>query len=261
MSERLTDVQSRPDNRNIPLQKVGVRGVRWPIAVLDRAKGVQHTVGTFELAVDLPHHFKGTHMSRFVEVLSAHTDEFSIENLSSLLEQLREKLKATRAYLTVRFPYFVAKKAPVSRKESLMEYECTFEASLGEEFEFVLEVRVPVTTLCPCSKEISERGAHNQRGYVTAKLKCDSDLWLEEAIEMIERSASCDLYPLLKRPDEKWVTERAYDRPRFVEDIVREIALAFDKDERIYSYIIEAENEESIHAHNAFAVVSRVSRP
>jgi len=257
MSERLTDVQSRPDNRNIPLQKVGVRDVRWPIAVLDRAKGVQHTVGTFELAVDLPHHFKGTHMSRFVEVLSAYHDEFSIDNLSLLLERLREKLKASRAYLTVRFPYFISKKAPVSRRESLMEYECAFKACLGDEFEFELEVRVPVTTLCPCSKEISERGAHNQRGYVTAKLKCDSALWLEEAIEMIEGCASCDLYPLLKRPDEKWVTERAYDNPRFVEDIVREIALAFDRDERIYSYSVEAENEESIHAHNAFAVVSR----
>jgi len=257
MSERLTDVQSSPDHRNIPLQKVGVRNVRWPMSVLDRAKDIQHTIGTFELAVDLPHNFKGTHMSRFVEVLSAYHDEFSIGNLSPLLENLRDKLKASRAYLTVRFPYFIAKKAPVSGKESLMEYECAFNAALGEEFEFELEVRVPVTTLCPCSKEISDRGAHNQRGYVTAKLKCDSALWLEEAIEMIEKSASCDLYPLLKRPDEKWVTERAYDNPRFVEDIVREIALAFDNDDRIYSYSIEAENHESIHAHNAFALVVR----
>ena len=207
MSERLVDVQSSPDHRKIPLQKVGVRDVRWPMSVLDRAKGIQHTIGTFELAVDLPHHFKGTHMSRFVEVLSEHHDEFSIENLSPMLSQLRETLKSDRAYLTVRFPYFIAKKAPVSRKESLMEYECAFKASLSEEFEFELDVRVPVTTLCPCSKEISERGAHNQRGYVTACLKCDSQVWLEEVIEKIEQSASCDLYPLLKRPDEKWVTE------------------------------------------------------
>jgi len=261
MTDGLKDVQSSPDNRNIPLQKVGVRGIRWPMAVLDRAKGVQHTIGTFELAVDLPHHFKGTHMSRFVEVLSGYRDEFRVVNLEPLLAHLREKLKAGRAYLNVRFPYFVAKRAPVSLKESLMEYDCAFSACLGEAFDFELEVCVPVTTLCPCSKEISDRGAHNQRGYVTARLKCDSSLWLEEAIEMIENSASCDLYPLLKRTDEKWVTEHAYDNPRFVEDIVREIALAFDQEPRIYGYTIEAENLESIHAHNAFAMVARGHQP
>jgi GTP cyclohydrolase I len=257
MSDSLKDVQSSPDHRNIALQKVGVRKVRWPMSVLDRSKGIQHTIGTFELSVELPHHFKGTHMSRFLEVLSAHKDEFSIENLPNILSALKSTLKSQKAYLEVAFPYFIAKKAPVSKRESLMEYECVFRASDGEEYDFELEVRVPVTTLCPCSKEISDRGAHNQRGIVTARIQCDPELWLEEVIAMVEQSASCDLYSLLKRPDEKWVTERAYDRPRFVEDIVREVALAFDKDPRIHSYTIQAENEESIHAHNAFAFVAR----
>jgi GTP cyclohydrolase I len=254
----LPDIQGGHDDRNIAIEKVGVRNVRWPMAVLDRAKGTQHTIGTFSLLVDLPHHFKGTHMSRFIEVLGEHKDEFGIESLSGLLATLRAKLKAETAYAEIRFPYFIQKKAPVSKQPSLMEYECAFFASqTATSFEFSIEVCVPITTLCPCSKEISERGAHNQRGIVTARVRCEPDLWLEEIVEAIESCASCDLYPLLKRPDEKWVTERAYDNPRFVEDVVREVALAFDREPRIHSYEVEVENQESIHTHNAYAYVRR----
>jgi GTP cyclohydrolase IB len=259
MAQELPDIQAGRDDRNIPIQKVGVRNVRWPIAVLDRAKGKQHTIGTFSLLVDLPHDFKGTHMSRFIEVLSAHKEEFSIESLSALLVTLRRQLKANTAYVEIRFPYFIQKQAPVSKQQSLMEYACAFLASEteGGGFDFNLEVQVPVTTLCPCSKEISERGAHNQRGIVTARVKCEPELWIEEIVEAVEACASCSLYPLLKRPDEKWVTEHAYDNPRFVEDVVREVALAFDGDPRIHSYEVEVENEESIHTHNAYAYVRR----
>ena len=256
----LVDVQSSRDKRNIPIDRVGVRGVKYPITVLDRANKTQHTVGDFTLTVDLPHHFKGTHMSRFIEVLSEHTEAVSVHAIPKILQGLKDRLHAEVAHLEVKFPFFMKKHAPVTRKASLMEYCCGFSATSNAEQDFLMLVQVPVTTLCPCSKEISDRGAHNQRGVVTAHIRFRDHLWLEEIIEMIESRASCDLYPLLKRPDEKWVTERAFDNPRFVEDMVREVALAFDQDERILSYEIEAENFESIHAHNAYACLRR-ARP
>lgn len=256
-STTLVDIQSSRDPRNIPIDKVGVRGVKYPIMVLDRAHENQHTIGNFTLTVDLPHHFKGTHMSRFIEVLSVHSDAISVHAIPKILQGLKEKLHAETAHLEVTFPFFMKKAAPVTGKESLMEYECGFSAASNHAEDFVMTVQVPVTTLCPCSREISAYGAHNQRGIVTAKLRFKDHLWLEEIIEMIEASASCDLYPLLKRPDEKWVTEHAYDNPRFVEDMVREVALAFDADDRIVSYEIEVENHESIHAHNAYAYLAR----
>ncbi|MCA1947924.1 MAG: GTP cyclohydrolase FolE2 [Armatimonadetes bacterium] len=258
--EPLVDIQSSRDERNIPIDKVGVRNVRYPIAVRDREKIFQHTVGTFSLTVDLPREFKGTHMSRFIEVLSEHKEEFSVESIPSILNQLKERLKAEEAHLEVRFPFFKRKAAPVTGKESLMEYDCGFIAAGNSHYDLVMEVKVPVTTLCPCSKEISDRGAHNQRGIVTARLRFQGVLWMEEVIEAIERCASCDLYPLLKRPDEKYVTEHAYDNPRFVEDMVREVALAFERDDRVVWYEIEVENQESIHAHNAYAYLQRDKR-
>lgn len=254
----LADIQSSQDDRNIAIDRVGVRGVKYPIVVLDSEQETQHTIGDFTLTVDLPHHFKGTHMSRFIEVLSEHRREVSVKGIPGLLKALRERLDAEVAHVEVTFPFFIEKKAPVTGKPSMMEYACTFTAQLDGRMDFVLQVQVPVTTLCPCSKEIADYGAHNQRGVVTARVRFKGHIWLEEVIRMIEESASCELFPLLKRPDEKWVTEKAYDTPRFVEDVVREVALRFDAEDRIVWYEIEVENHESIHAHNAYARLERM---
>lgn len=256
-SNSLPDIQKSPDTRNIAIDRVGVRNVKYPIQVLDRSNGKQHTIGNFTLTVDLPSEFKGTHMSRFLEVLSEHGNVISVQVLPRILDELRLKLKAAKAHIDVTFPFFMEKVAPVTGKTGLMEFECGFFSEINGSFDVTLYVKVPVATLCPCSKEISQYGAHNQRGWVTAKLKTNDHVWLEEVIEMIESSASCALYPVLKRPDEKWVTETAYENPRFVEDMVREVALKFDKDARITSFEIEVENEESIHAHNAYAYLAR----
>lgn len=253
----LPDIQKTPDERNIYIDKVGVRGVKFPIMVLDRSQERQHTIGDFTLTVDLPSHFKGTHMSRFLECLNDHGREISVHNLPKLLTNLREKLTAEKAHVAVRFPFFVEKKAPVTGKSGMMALDCGFDAEINGKFVASLYLRVPTATLCPCSKEISEYGAHNQRGWVTVKVKANDHVWLEEVIDMIESSASCALFPVLKRPDEKWVTERAYENPRFVEDLVREVALKFNADDRIREYEIEVENEESIHAHNAYAFIAR----
>lgn len=259
-AEALADIQSSPDYRNIDIDKVGIRNIRYPILLLDRSKGTQHSIGTFTLTVDLPHAFKGTHMSRFVEVLAQAHGEISVRSIPEVLQILIQRLDAASAHLVVHFPFFMEKKAPVTGRESLMVYDCGFDAAAGAEEDFVMIVKVPVTTLCPCSKEISDRGAHNQRGLVTARLRFDGLVWLEEVIETIEACASCDLYALLKRPDEKYVTEHAYDNPRFVEDVVREVAAAFDRDDRIRTFEIEVENFESIHAHNAYAYLKRDKR-
>lgn len=255
--QSLPDIQKTPDQRNIPIDKVGVRKVQFPIAVLDRANDRQHTIGDFSLTVDLPAEFKGTHMSRFLEVLSAHNREISVKALPDFLQTLRDRLKAQKAHLEVRFPFFMAKPAPVTEKVGQMPYECGFDADYNGGFHITLFAKVPVATLCPCSKEISAYGAHNQRGWVTVRVNASDHIWLEEIIEMIEGASSSPLFPVLKRPDEKWVTEHAYDNPRFVEDMVREVALAFDSDERITSFEVEVENEESIHAHNAYAYLKR----
>lgn len=253
----LPDIQKTPDTRNIPIDKVGVRGVKFPIVVLDRSNDRQHTIGNFTLAVDLPSEFKGTHMSRFLEVLNSHGREISVNSLPGLVHEMSQRLNAKQAHVEVTFPFFMVKKAPVSGIEGMMEFTCGFNACGNGNFDIELYVRAAVATLCPCSKEISKYGAHNQRGWVTTLVKTSSHVWLEEIIEIIESSASCALFPVLKRPDEKWVTERAYENPRFVEDLVREVALKFDSEARIISYKIEVENEESIHSHNAYAYLER----
>ncbi len=253
----LPDIQKTTDTRNISIDRVGVRGVKFPIQVLDRKNERQHTIGNFTLTVDLPSEFKGTHMSRFLEVLNEDGNFVSVKNLPNLLGKLRERLKAEKAHVDVTFPFFMEKTAPVTGKTGMMEFECGFFSEINGDFNVTLYVKVPVATLCPCSKEISKYGAHNQRGWVTVKLQPNDHIWLEEVIEFIESSASCALFPVLKRPDEKWVTETAYENPRFVEDMVREVALKFDSDPRIQSYEIEVENEESIHAHNAYAYLKR----
>lgn len=257
---QMPDIQKTRDPRNIPIDKVGVKNIRYPIVVRDRSKGPQSTVGTVNMYVDLPHHFKGTHMSRFLEVLNRYHGAISVEKIPELLSEMCERLVAETAHFEVDFTYFMTKAAPVTGKEGLMGYECGFQAAAGKTEDFVLSVEVPVTTLCPCSKEISDRGAHNQRGNVHVRVRFDDLVWIEDVVELVEASASCALYPVLKRQDEKWVTETAYDNPRFVEDMVREVTLRLQADDRITWFEIHVENFESIHAHNAYAYIERDKR-
>jgi GTP cyclohydrolase IB len=259
----MEDVQSRPDERRIAIDQVGVSNLRYPIVVLDREQERQHTVADLAMSVALPHHFKGTHMSRFLEVLNEHRGEVTMRTLPSILRELKKRLDAESARVEVRFPYFVDRAAPVSGARGLMDYECWFigEAN-GAHDDFLLGVRVPVTSLCPCSKEISDYGAHNQRGYVTLEvrsLRADEGpaafIWIEELIEVAERSASAPVYPLLKRPDERHVTMQAYDNPVFVEDMVRNVARRLQDDQRVRWFKVHALNQESIHNHSAFAQI------
>ncbi|MFZ8885981.1 MAG: GTP cyclohydrolase FolE2 [Steroidobacteraceae bacterium] len=254
----IEDVQARPDRRRIPIDRVGVKDLTHPVRVLDRSGEGQHTVARFNMYVHLPHDFKGTHMSRFVELLNRHQREVSVASFSSLVAEMTEVLDSESGHIEMRFPFFVRKRAPVTRVESLMNYEASL---IGEhrrgESQLWLRVEVPVTSLCPCSKDISDYGAHNQRSRVTLTVRPDQPLWLEELIEVAESEASCEVYGILKRPDEKFVTEKAYDNPKFVEDLVRDIAGRLESDGRIVAYTIEAENLESIHNHSAYARIDR----
>jgi GTP cyclohydrolase IB len=249
------DIQSTEDNRKVKINKVGVKNVRYPIIVDDRENKNQHTIGDLDIFVELPHHHRGTHMSRFLEVLNRFHEDNLISKLPEFLTEIKQTLNAEAAYTVIRFPYFIRKHAPVSGIASLQSYICVFEASMKEEFEISIGVKVPITTLCPCSKEISDDGAHSQRSEVTVKIKFNEFVWLEELIDIVESCGSCEIYPLLKRIDEKYVTEKAYENPSFVEDIVRDITLKLQNDKRITHYIVESENYESIHSHNAYACV------
>lgn len=254
----LHDEQNTRDTRELPIDKVGVRGLRFPIQVRDRAHAVQNTIATIGMFVDLPMEFKGTHMSRFVEVLNSHGEMIHVENIPDLLSSMQQRLNANTSHLEIEFPYFITKKAPVTEREGLMDYNVRFEANAtGTEIDFVMTLRVPVATLCPCSKAISEYGAHNQRGEVTVAIRSSETVWIEDLIALVEESASCELYSLLKRPDEKAVTERAYENPVFVEDLVRNIVLRLKAHEHITWYRVEAENFESIHNHNAYACIEK----
>lgn len=254
----LHDTQSQHDARGIPIDRVGVKNLRFPLRIRDRDQAEQATVAIVSLAVDLPHHFKGTHMSRFVEVLHAHGRVLTVASIAAMPHELTEKLEAERAHVELRFPWFRMKKAPATGAEGLLDYGVIFEASAeGGKVDFVVTVEVPVSTLCPCSKAISARGAHNQRGIVTFSVRFASPIWIEELIELVEQSASCELYSLLKRPDEKLVTERAYDNPVFVEDLVRNVALRAKNHRQITWFRVEAENFESIHNHNAYALIEQ----
>ncbi|MBX7157812.1 MAG: GTP cyclohydrolase FolE2 [Verrucomicrobiae bacterium] len=257
--ERLLDKQNEADDRKLRIDKVGVKGLKHPIRVRDRAHQVQDTVAIFNLSADLPHHFKGTHMSRFVEVLNAHGREIHVENITEMLQELQRKLEAETAHIEMEFPYFLEKLAPVSQAMGLMDYQIKFFATIhGDEIDFICTVIVPVTTLCPCSKAISARGAHNQRGYVTLSVRFhEKPVWIEDLIALVEESASAELYSLLKRPDEKYVTEKAYDNPVFVEDLVRNIAVKLNAHSQIAWYRVEAENMESIHNHSAYAMIEK----
>jgi len=254
----LHDKQSERDHRELRIDKVGVRGLRFPIQIRDKAHSVQNTIATIGMFVDLPMEFKGTHMSRFVEVLNAHGNVIHVENITDILQAMRQKLHAATAHLEMEFPFFMSKKSPVSRLESLMDYVARFDASAcGTEMDFVLTVKANVTTLCPCSKAISKYGAHNQRGLVTVALRSKQIVWIEDVIAMVEASASSELFALLKRQDEKAVTERAYENPVFVEDLVRNVVLRLNAHPLVTWYKVEAENFESIHNHNAYACIEK----
>jgi GTP cyclohydrolase I len=254
----IPDVQSSADTRHLAIDRVGIKGIRHPVKVKDKSVGVQHTIATFNMYVHLPHNFKGTHMSRFVEILNHHEREISVESFEKILSEMVKRLEAKSGYIEMSFPYFVNKTAPVSEVQSLLDYDVTL---IGETVHgkprITMKVLVPVTSLCPCSKKISERGAHNQRSHVTLSIRTNQFVWIEDVIRIAEEQASCELYGLLKRPDEKFVTERAYDNPKFVEDMVRDVAAVLDKDERIDAYIVESENFESIHNHSAYALIER----
>jgi len=254
----IEDVQGRADTRRIPIDRVGIKDIFHPVRVKDRSGGEQHTIANFSMYVHLPHNFKGTHMSRFVEILNEHEREISVESFNAMLADMTTRLNSGGGHLEMSFPYFVMKKAPVSGVQSLLNYQATLAAELKDgRIETRIKVLVPVTSLCPCSKQISDYGAHNQRSHLTISAKIREHVWLEELIDVAEQEGSCELFGILKRPDEKWVTERAYDNPKFVEDIVRDVATRLNQDERIRSYVIEAENFESIHNHSAYARIER----
>jgi GTP cyclohydrolase I len=252
----IADVQSSPDTRRIAIDRVGIKAIRHPMVVADKSDGVQHTIAVFNMYVNLPHNFKGTHMSRFVEILNSHEREISVESFQTILREMTAKLETDSGHIEMTFPYFINKSAPVSQVRSLLDYEVTFigEIKNGEYF-FTMKVLVPVTSLCPCSKKISDYGAHNQRSHVSISVRTNSFVWIEDIIRIAETNASCELYGLLKRPDEKYVTEKAYDNPKFVEDIVRDIAEVLNRDDRIDAYVVESENFESIHNHSAYALI------
>lgn len=254
----IADVQNTADLRQIAINRVGIKGIRHPVKVQDKSVGVQHTIATFNMYVHLPHNFKGTHMSRFVEILNRHEREISVESYESILREMVVLLEAESGYIEMSFPYFVNKTAPVSGVQSLLDYDVTLIGEMKEgEARITMKVLVPVTSLCPCSKKISERGAHNQRSHVTITLRTNSFVWIEDVVRIAEEQASCELYGLLKRPDEKYVTERAYDNPKFVEDMVRDVAAVLNADTRVDAYIVESENFESIHNHSAYALIER----
>jgi GTP cyclohydrolase I len=255
----IADVQSSADSRQIPIDKVGIKDIRHPVRVKDRTGGEQHTIATFNMYVNLPHNFKGTHMSRFVEILNLHEREITVESFKEMLTEMTGRLEADSGHIEMNFNYFINKAAPVSGVESLLDYDVSL---IGEAIDgkirMNVKVVVPVTSLCPCSKKISDYGAHNQRSHVTVNAETQGFVWIEDLIDLVESEASCELYGLLKRPDEKYVTEKAYNNPKFVEDMVRDIATRLNSDDRIRSYVVESENFESIHNHSAYALIEHV---
>ncbi|MBS0189648.1 MAG: GTP cyclohydrolase I FolE2 [Planctomycetes bacterium] len=254
----MVDVQSAQDERKVAIDRVGVKEVVYPIRLREPGGGEQTTVANINMYVSLPHYKKGTHMSRFLEVLNDHTSEpLTPDRIPALTRAIRERLDAEEAHFEARFTYFIRKLAPVTRQSGLMDYRVTFECNANHTDDFVMGVAAPATSLCPCSKEISEYGAHNQRCVIEAKVRFKGNLWIEEVVKHLEAAASSPVYAVLKRPDEKYVTEKAFENPKFVEDIVRDLAVGLNKDDRITWYQINSENFESIHSHNAYAQITR----
>ena len=260
-STYIEDTQNMPDVRHLDINKVGIKSIRHPITVKDKTGGEQNTVAVFDMYVHLPHNFKGTHMSRFVEILNMNEHAISVESFQTILSQMVTRLEAQSGYIDMRFPYFVNKTAPISGVKSLLDYDVTFIGEIKRgKIDITVKVLVPVTSLCPCSKKISDYGAHNQRSHVTVTALINDFIWIEDIITLVEKQASCELYGLLKRPDEKYVTERAYDNPKFVEDMVRDVATQLNKESRIDAYSVESENFESIHNHSAYALIENDKR-
>jgi len=256
--DTIADVQGRPDSRRLAIDRVGIKDIRHPVRISDRSGSQQHTVATFSMYVALPDHFKGAHMSRFVHVLNEREQEISVRSFRHMIGEMTALLEADNGRVEMRFPYFINKQAPVSGVQSLVDYQVTLTGEIRDSRSNMnLTVQVPVTSLCPCSKAISEYGAHNQRSHVTVSVDSNAFVWIEEIVELVEGEASSEIYGLLKRVDEKHVTERAYDNPKFVEDVVRDIAAHLNKDERVTAYTVEAENFESIHNHSAYAQIAR----
>ncbi len=252
----IPDVQNSTDTRQLAINKVGIKDIRHPVKVRDRSGGEQHTIALFNMYVNLPHNFKGTHMSRFVEILNIPGREISVDSFKGMLVEMTGRLEAEAGHIEMTFTYFVDKAAPISGVRSLMDYEVTFIGEIRDGQPVMnLKVVVPVTSLCPCSKKISRYGAHNQRSHVTINVRTQGFIWIEDLIDLVEKEASCELYGLLKRPDEKYVTERAYENPKFVEDMVRDIAAKLNQDDRVAAYSVESENFESIHNHSAYAMI------
>ena len=249
----IPDIQNQRDSRNVPLAKVGVKGLEYPIQVLDKVKKIQHTAAKVDLYADLPRHFKGTHMSRFIEIFHQYRDDLSMPRFMDMLSDICLELEAESAFGSIDFPYFIEKKAPVSALPGIMSYRCRYQGLVSRDKHFTVAVSVPVTTLCPCSKAISDRGAHNQRGIVTVELELGPFFWIEDIIDIVEKAASSPVYSLLKREDEKFITEKAYDNPRFVEDLVRDVYISIKDLNQFPRFSVEAENFESIHNHSAFA--------
>ncbi|MBE9563503.1 MAG: GTP cyclohydrolase I FolE2 [Proteobacteria bacterium] len=252
----MPDVQGSADTRNIAIDKVGIKDIKYPVRVKDRSGREQYTIANFNMYVNLPHNFKGTHMSRFVEILNEHEYEITVESFKTMLSEMTARLEAESGHIEMTFTYFVRKEAPISTVKSLLDYDVTFIGKLVDGVPVItLKVIIPATSLCPCSKEISDFGAHNQRSHITIMVETNGFLWIEDIIDLAEKQASSELYGLLKRPDEKHVTERAYNNPKFVEDIVRDIAAKLNQDKRVSSYSVESENFESIHNHSAYAII------
>lgn len=257
----IEDVQNTVDTRHLAIDKVGIKAIRHPVVVKDKTGGEQHTVAMFNMYVHLPQQFKGTHMSRFVEILNMNEHAISVESFETILHEMVKRLEAESGHIEMTFPYFVNKSAPISGVKSLLDYEVTFIGEIHNgKIDITVKVLVPVTSLCPCSKKISAYGAHNQRSHVTVTALINDFIWIEDIIDLVEKQASCELYGLLKRPDEKFVTERAYDNPKFVEDMVRDVAAQLNAEKRIVAYVVESENFESIHNHSAYALIENDKR-
>ena len=255
----MIDIKNQPDFRKIPINKVGIKGLKYPIKVLDKTMGLQSTIAQISMYVDLPHNCKGTHMSRFVEILHLFRTKVSLESLTNILEDMKKILGAKSSHIEITFPYFIEKQSPRTKSKGLMDYTCSILGSSNgkKDTDIILKVAVPITSVCPCSKEISKYGAHNQRGEVLVSTRFDKFIWIEEIVNLVEAKASCDIFSVLKRQDEKLVTEKAYENPKFVEDIARDVAKQLMDDNNITWFSVSAENFESIHNHSAYAYIEK----
>lgn len=254
----MKDIQNERDERNLDIDKVGIKDISYPIVLSDKEKGSQHTVANINMYVKLPHNFKGTHMSRFVEILSKHSSDINLYSVYDILDEMKERLDSEESFIELSFDYFLNKKAPVSGQSAMMDYQCKYIGSSGSDGrDQVLSIKVPVMTLCPCSKEISKHGAHNQRSFISISVRMNKMIWIEDLIELAESCGSSPIYPLLKREDEKYVTEVSYENPAFVEDVVRNVASKLMAEDRVIWFEVSSENIESIHNHSAYAVITR----